>query len=150
MMRKRYMLVCLFICLAWTAFIFARSSKSVTESLEESGAVLAFVSRILDFFGVRHMPSEHLIRKLGHFGEYAILAFPAFFAAKLLPRFRTCLVAFGYCAAVACVDEFLVQNLSVGRGPSFSDVIIDSAGAASVLLFLVLCRYVAKKTKRKL
>jgi VanZ family protein len=139
------MLVCLFICLAWTAFIFARSSKSVTESLEESGAVLAFVSRILDFFGVRHMPSEHLIRKLGHFGEYAILAFPAFFAAKLLPRFRTCLVAFGYCAAVACVDEFLVQNLSVGRGPSFSDVIIDSAGAAAVVIVLAVWGYLRKR-----
>ena len=150
MMRKRYMLVCLFICLAWTAFIFARSSKSVTESLEESGAVLGIVSRILDFFGVQKMPSEHLIRKLGHFGEYAILALPAFFAAKLLPWRYTAAVALGYCAAVACVDEFLVQNLSVGRGPSFSDVIIDSAGAASVLLFLVLCRFVAQKTKRKL
>ena len=148
-MKKRVMLVCLFLCLAWTAFIFSRSAKNVTESLEESGAVLDFVSRIFDFFGIQNMPSEHLIRKLGHFTEYAILAFPAFFAAKLLPWRGTPVFAFGYCALVACVDEFLVQNLSVGRGPSLFDVVIDSAGAATVVLVLSILLWLRERVGRR-
>ena len=148
-MKKRYMYVCLFLCLAWTVFIFARSAKSAPESSEESGAVLGLVSRILDFFGIRQMPSEHLIRKLGHFGEYAILAFPAFFAVKLLPWRHTPIFALGYCALVACTDEFLVQNLTVGRSPSLMDVTIDSAGAATVVLVLSILLWLRERASEE-
>ena len=147
-MKKRLMIVCLFLCLAWTFFIFSRSAKSVTESLEESGAALDILSRILNFFGIQNTPSEHLVRKLGHFCEYAILALPAFFAAGLLPTRFSPVFAFGYCAAVACIDEFLVQNLSVGRGPSLIDVLIDSAGAATVVLVLVAWHFLRGRSGR--
>jgi VanZ family protein len=148
-MKKRLAFVCLFLCLAWTVFIFARSAKSVSESLEESGTVLEILSRILSFLGIQNMPSEHFVRKLGHFTEYAVLALPAFFAAKLLPTRFSHVCAFGYCAAVACFDEFLVQNLSVGRGPSIFDVAIDSAGAAVVVLVLAVWCGLRKRVGRR-
>jgi VanZ family protein len=43
-------------------------------------------------------------------------------------------------AAVALVDEFIVQASTEGRGPSFFDVLIDTSGAAvgAALIFGLL------------
>ena len=149
-MKKWVMFVCLFLSLAWTAFIFSRSAKSASESMQESGAVLGLVSQILGFFGVQKMPSNHLIRKLGHFLEYAILAFPTFFAARLLPLSGAPVFVLIYGAFVACADEFLVQNSAVGRGPLFSDVVIDLAGVLTAVIFLQLCiRYLQRSRQER-
>lgn len=138
-------LLCL-IALAWTAFILLRSAKTGAESSAESGRLTAFLRALLGGIPI----SERLVRKLAHFGEYLILSFPVTSASMLAGGLRTAPFAWAYAVLVALCDEFAVQAMTAGRGPRFSDVLIDSAGAlvgvgAVVLAFFVLRRIRAKK-----
>ena len=136
-MKRRLFWCCLGRCVLWTVFIFSRSAKSGAESSAESGAVLALVRSLFDFLGLDWLPSEHFLRKLGHFAEYFILGTLALPSARLLLRRCAPLLACGYAGAIALLDEFLVQSLSGGRGPSFFDVLIDLFGASTAILLLL-------------
>lgn len=144
-MKKRLFWLCFAGCLLWTAFIFSRSLKSGVESSVESGEALAILGRLLNRMGIGWLPSEHLLRKLGHFTEYWILGLLAFPSAKLFVRRFSWLWAWGYALLVAILDEFLMQNLSVGRGPSLLDVAIDASGAAVALLLLLGLSWLIRK-----
>lgn len=136
---KKLGVVFLCACLAWTAFIFSRSAKTASESSSESGAVTEILSDILDTIGIDVVPTEHFVRKAGHFTEYAILGFLAVFSVWAFGVKHACPAGFGYAVAVACADEFLVQRLTEGRSPQFSDVLIDSAGAGTAILCFFVC-----------
>ncbi len=147
-MRRKRFWFCLGLCVLWTLFIFSRSAKSGAESSAESGAALALVERLFGALGIGWLPSEHLLRKLGHFGEYFVLGTLALPSAKHLLKRAAPLLAGTYALLVALLDEFLVQNLSVGRGPSFSDVLIDTVGALSTILILSALAWIfGKKNK---
>lgn len=122
--RKTVIAVLLIITLLWTAFIFSRSMKTASVSAGESGRLTALLQALLGGFPI----SEHLIRKLAHFGEYLILVLPLTGAAILMMRKWLPAAAWGYAVVVAACDEFIVQAIS-GRGSRFSDMLIDSAGA---------------------
>lgn len=147
-MKKRLFWCCFGFCILWTAFIFSRSLKSGAESSAESGAVLALLGRFLDGIGISWLPSEHFLRKLGHFLEYFVLGVLAVPSARLFFCRFTQLFAWGYTAIVALLDELLMQNLSVGRGPSIFDVLIDTAGALAAILFLLTIRLLLRKQRR--
>lgn len=147
-MKKKLYIGCGIVCLLWTAFIFARSLKSGAESSAESGEALALVDRFLAFSGVDWRPSEHLLRKLGHFLEYFVLGALAYPSTRFFTRHLSWLWAWGYALLVALLDEFLMQNLSVGRGPSVRDVLIDASGTALALLLLLLVRWLWHKRKK--
>jgi VanZ family protein len=75
-----------------------------------------------------------LIKKGGHFGAYALLAF---WWWRALSRGRgvegtTLGLAFAVSVAYAISDEFH-QGFVPGRNPSLVDVLIDTAGAAAAL-----------------
>lgn len=135
-MKRGLFWCCLGACVLWTAFIFSRSAKSGVDSSAESGAMLALIDRFLSFWGMEFRPTELFLRKLGHFSEYFILGLLSFPSAKRFSRRLAALLSCGYAAAVALLDEFLVQKLSVGRGPSITDALIDLAGAATAILLL--------------
>lgn len=144
-MKRRLFWWCLALCILWTLFIFSRSAKSGAESSAESGAALALLDRLMDFLRISWLPSEHFVRKAGHFTEYFILGVFALPSARRLLCRTAPLAACGYAAAIALLDEFLVQNLSAGRGPSFSDVLIDLAGASAAILFLLGLSWIGKR-----
>ncbi len=144
-MKRRLFWCCFGVCILWTVFIFSRSAKSGVESSAESGAVLALVDRFFDLFGVEWLPSERFLRKLGHFAEYFILGALALPSVRLLWNRFAPLWACGYAAAIALLDEFLIQSLSVGRGPSFFDVLIDLSGASAAILLLWGLTWTLKK-----
>lgn len=79
---------------------------------------------------------EFFIRKLAHFGTYFILG--GSFFLGLFPRIKSLWLAafFGWLAATgyAGMDEFH-QMLTNGRTPLFQDVMLDSAGALTAVLF---------------
>jgi VanZ family protein len=84
---------------------------------------------------------EVVIRKLGHFGIYALLAGLWFWALAGRVR-RPLLWACGISLAYACTDEFH-QTFVEGRHGSPVDVLIDAAGiatAAAAVALLVLPR----------
>ena len=143
--------------LFWVIFIFANSAQSGVESGELSSSVLDSVKEFFAHFGIELPISEHMIRKLAHFTEYALLSvlicvdlslfFRSFSHIELLKKPFFFLFAPAFCALVALADEFIVQALSEGRGPSFFDVCIDTSGALCGAMAFVFVIYIVSKLK---
>jgi VanZ family protein len=101
--------------------------------------------------------SEHAIRKLAHFGEYMILSLlvcadvlcfvKSFMPSEKVYPFFTIAPIFAFC--VASVDEFCVQASTIGRGPSFRDVCIDTSGAVVGAILFGLALFVFGLIRRK-
>ena len=90
---------------------------------------------------------EYPVRKLAHFGEYALLA-----AAVALPLYvygmrgiPLMLVAGAICVSFACTDEYH-QSFVSGRSPSKKDVAIDSAGVFCGIIFTRIAGFIGRKT----
>lgn len=127
-------------------FIFSNSFLSQEESAAESGWVSSFIKSIVDPSGFIDNEVFHaVIRKIAHFTEYFV--FSVFFGITLTllcvksERLRIAFISL-VSIAIALIDEFVVQSYS-GRGPSFTDVLIDSLGSfigyAVVALVAFLC-----------
>ncbi|HEY3852823.1 MAG TPA: VanZ family protein [Verrucomicrobiae bacterium] len=92
---------------------------------------------------------HHLIRKCAHFTEYGILGAIAWrtfhYGAGLAAgnSARTFRLAILFCALYACTDEFH-QSFVPDRQPAVLDVIIDTTGAACVLLLIWCVRRLRK------
>ena len=93
------------------------------------------------------------IRKIAHFGIYMLLAFcmiSAFEKTFKLKLMTNSLLSVVSCAIYAVSDE-IHQNFSANRGPSVTDVLIDTGGAilgvALYLLFLHLYNKYQNKSR---
>lgn len=92
---------------------------------------------------------EGVVRKLAHFGEFALLGMCLswLFAMLLERKVFVAAMAVACGAITACVDETL-QFLSPGRNPSLIDVGIDTAGVSvGVMLLFIGYTIINNKTK---
>jgi len=127
---------------AWMIFIFIGSTDLLSASHTSR-----FIGPFLRFFAPDVTDAtiasvQLVVRKCGHFTEYAILA------ALLCRAFRSHTVranaaAFFIAAVYAALDEFH-QSFVASRTGSPWDVVVDCAGAAVGLMIYV--RAVAKRT----
>ncbi len=100
----------------WIAIIFGQSSMPATVSNVESGGLLTIISKYLPFI------THHLLRKLAHFTEFAILGFllaQCFHRSIFWPLFVGVLCAM--------TDE-TIQLFVSGRSGQLTDVWLDFAG----------------------
>ena len=155
---KKYIPVLIFLILTllWVGFIWGNSAKSGEESGAASSGVMAKLEDVCDFLGIDMPLSERAIRKTAHFCEYLVLSLLLCTDVLLILKERLSLkcrknllfllTAPTLCALVALIDEFVVQAMSIGRGPSFVDVLIDTSGATvgmliyGTVLFIILSR----------
>jgi VanZ family protein len=80
---------------------------------------------------------EFFIRKGAHVSIYLLLGLAFFFALRRMGRRRAFLFSVLLCFAYACSDEFH-QSLTGDRTPLFTDVLLDTAGAAvGLILFSI-------------
>lgn len=98
-----------------------------------------------------HMSKEtfdlvhHIVRKMAHFTEYAILGFLAWRVLHFDPAFgvwspqRHLWFALLFCMLYASTDEFH-QIFVPGREPAVKDVMLDSCGSAFGLLTIWIWR----------
>ena len=111
------------------AFIWGQSAMSRAVSRAESEAVGSFLAPLLELLVGRGNVTDHLVRKLAHFCEYAALGA----VLAMLLRFTEGRSLFfgSYAAlcgmAVAVVDES-IQLLADGRGAQVQDVLLDTGG----------------------
>ena len=161
-MRSRRLLRLGFLAmaLAVAAMIFCFSAQTAAESDRASLGLAERVLRLLSP-GFADLPEEAraarmtvfnlIVRKGGHFGEYALLgaALAGFF--RLSPRpvtaRRAALWAWLTAALYACTDE-AHQMLVDGRGPSLLDVGIDGFGALVGALLLIAAAALLRRRKR--
>ena len=145
----------------WLCFIFGNSLQTGVESGAASGRVHRLVNALPELLGLGSPISERFVRKAAHFTEFAFLGLLicsdlwAFYAVSLNKKLRfsipILLCSVPICAAFASVDEFL-QSFVDGRGPSVTDVLIDTSGAltATILFiaFFVFILYIQNKYLR--
>ena len=136
-MKKRRFHIWLLLSCAWLIVIFGHSSMPAATSDAESLGFLAVVQTVFPWM------TNHLLRKLGHFTEFAVLGVfvtGAFRNAKNFTLFKP----LGLCLFTAVCDETL-QLFIAGRSGNVRDIWIDFSGA---LLGTLLTWLVYKLRKR--
>ena len=152
-LRWIYGLVCLIVMEA----IFFFSAMPAKESAKVSGRITETAVRIV-YPEYQKLPEqqqkgayrlmEHIVRKSAHFFEYMILSAMVTLLLSTFPlRFHSFL-AWLFTSLYAATDEWH-QAFIDGRGPMLRDVLIDSAGAATGILLIVLIRFIYRKTRRE-
>ena len=148
--RKVLCAVLTLVTSAFLAWIFSNSLKDAAEYSAQSGTVLAFVQKILDALtGGALVVSSHVIRKLAHFSEYAMLGALLSFTYRAYTSgkkkvFIPALVGF----LSPFIDEGL-QFFADGRAPMLSDVAIDLAGVVAGVLFAMIVFSLARRIARR-
>ena len=113
-----------------------------------SGSISRWVKEFLNFAGGADSERGHgLLRKLGHFTEYACLGLWLAWLAGMLHKHPLPGLTGGF--SVACVDE-TIQCFVPDRGPSFLDVMIDTAGVSVGIILLFAVHTVFSKRKKKI
>lgn len=114
-------------CGLWLLLIFSQSAMPAPVSQAESGGLFYLLVQIFPFL------TEHLLRKLAHFTEFAILGI---FLGKSLRASTTDVLLAGLLCALC--DE-TIQLFVMGRSSQVSDVWVDFSGilAAAGLLWLL-------------
>ena len=145
----------------WMVIIFLFSSQPAVESSEISGSIsyrlVEDTDEIFnwgltaDQIGNIAGNIEYPIRKAAHMTEYAILGWLAFafFGTFEMRQNIHYIAALVFCFCYASTDEFH-QLFVPGRSGQFTDVCIDTAGAATGLLLLAILIKIGRRhcTKR--
>ena len=148
--RKRWNIVLVLLLALTLAFIWGNSLLPRTESQEISRGLLAELCAALETVGLHIDPqNDHWLRKLAHFGEFALLG--AELCTLLFLNRRARPQGFVNCAfaglAVAVTDEAL-QLLS-NRGSQVQDVLLDFAGFLTGLLLCGMICGVSERNRPK-
>lgn len=148
------------LALVWMCVMFAFSAQNA----EESGAVSesfsyrmvtstgSFFHWKLDEKQLHEIADaiEGFVRKVAHMSEYAVLAIMLFIWLGLweMTPFRRAMIAFVISTLYAASDEFH-QLFVPGRAGRVSDVLIDSLGALSGVLFFILLDKLVRVLKHR-
>ena len=116
----------------WIALIFLQSLMPAKMSDAESGGILTVIRRLFPWM------TNHLLRKLGHFAEYAVAGFLLTRTCLLRKRF-TLYQPLLLGLLTALCDE-TIQLFVEGRSGQISDVWLDAAGIATGALLIWIFR----------
>lgn len=148
MKPSRKLLLCILILLS-ILFIFSNSLPDMAHSAQQSSRVLQLVKPFLELFVGEGNVTDHLVRKLAHVCEFALLGFfICIYSRKLFS-----VPAFALSLLVGVMDETI--QLFTGRGSQVRDVWIDLLGAClgylcgTVVLLLLRKGKAAKQRRMK-
>lgn len=124
--KKRFgVFVALSVCMVLLAWTMSALSEEISGN--QSGRLKALLEWMTGW-----QWDEHMLRKLAHFIEYALLGiFSGLALAQTRWRLPRAALVWGLCLFAALVDE-TIQIFS-GRGSQIPDVWLDGAGALSGL-----------------
>ena len=138
-MKKRRILTAL--TLITLCIIWGHSALGQDSSAAESGWLFEHIGGLLRLIFGPEKATEHLLRKLAHFGEFFLLGAEMYLLAAECGRTGIA-AAFGVllrCNFCAFLDE-TIQIFS-GRGPDIKDVWLDTFGAAAGILLVSAVRW---------
>lgn len=161
MKKQRYRWIAGALLLGWMIMIFWFSAQPGAESEEMSGDVAHRILETCDRIFDMNIPEGELllwavridypIRKLAHMSEYAVLAI---LFGTFLSSFRkwgkgTAYISLALSVCYAATDE-IHQLFVSGRAGRFSDVCIDTVGAAAgVCLLTIAMKFVQNHCEKK-
>ena len=143
--RKRRLVSALRILLVLTlCFIWGNSLLGREDSAELSGSIYSWL--------IKHgcpIKSEHVLRKMAHFGEFGLLGVELSGLAFLRSGFhgRPGVLAGPAALLIAAADE-TIQFFS-GRAAQLTDVLLDFFGAVTGILILALLIFLIMKYRKK-
>lgn len=134
------------LALGWAAVLFVFSGQNGVKSGELSQRFTHWLLRLFPSLPWSAWELEPILRKIAHFGIFAVEGFLLGVAMQLSLRARLwgALLSIAACAAVAGLNEFH-QSFVAGRNAAFTDVLIDSAGATAGILFACLLMFIVRR-----
>ncbi len=133
----------IFLCtITMTVLLFIFATMDINTSTKITGVVSHSVYAILNWIGDTEYTIDEIsfiIRKLGHFAFYALLA--SLLATLFLKKFRKLYTVMILSGAVMLVISFMdefIQHNAKGRNSSFFDIAIDMSGAVTGLLIFTV------------
>ena len=136
-MKKKAFWLWLLFTLLWIGVIFWHSSRVAADSDAESLGLLYYVQKIFPWM------TNRILRKCGHFGEFAVLGFPMTGMFRHLRNFIL-LKPLACAFFIALCDETL-QLFIPGRSGNVRDLWIDLGGVVFGALILWLFFRLRKK-----
>ena len=120
--------------IACIAFIFRNSMESGTVSSARSQAVMVYINNLLARVHLGPL-SEHTVRKLAHFSEFALEGFLLMLCIRVYTKHFVRHMSWPLLGGMttALMDE-TIQLRSISRSSSVVDVWIDMAGVTAGLL----------------
>lgn len=133
--KRTYSWLWWFACVLWLGVIFGQSHIAGDMSEAESQGLLAYLVKLFPFL------TENILRKLAHFGEFAILGL------LLSQCLRSAILPPLFAGLLCALCDETIQIFVEGRASMVKDVWIDFAGvtAAVLLTFILRCLFRRKK-----
>ncbi|MCD8377066.1 MAG: VanZ family protein [Oscillospiraceae bacterium] len=134
---------------ALLCFIWGNSMLGREQSSQESAAVLELVEPVLEMAVGQGNVTEHLVRKLAHFTEFAALGALGVSLLALLGagRGRRLAYALPFGLVCAAMDEGI--QIFSDRGNQISDVALDFSGCLTGALLMWLLVLAAGRLRRR-
>ena len=153
MRRRRNPLLCTILWLAaigWCAVLFYFSGQNGIDSGALSLRFTRFVLRTFPFLPYSVEVLEPVLRKCAHFGIFSVEGFLLASAMMTTLRSRPLggALAAAACAVVAVLNEYH-QSLTEGRSCEVRDMLIDTGGALTGVLFAALIVGLALRFARR-
>lgn len=146
---KRLRIILTVLLLAVLVFIWGHSVVPEQASKAESTSVMHWLEPILAFFVGKGNVTDHFVRKLAHFAEFAVLgaltAVLCLCGRSISVKNLIAVPVFGMAAAL--MDETI--QLFSARGSMIKDVWLDFAGVCFGGLAAALATYLIRKRKKR-
>lgn len=154
-LRTVLLLLCIIICVFILSFSSQTGDTSAGISQKVTDVTVKIINNNKIIVNPNHDSAQYqsvhtFIRKTAHFSIYASLGFClyGFLSTLRLKKLHQIFCTLIFCFLYACSDEFH-QSFVFGRGPSFADVLIDSAGAFCGIAFMLLLIKLFSKINNK-
>ena len=159
MKKKAKIIILTTITILWMVFIFSMSAKNATQSSSISGG---FTYNILNTFFEQFRSIDKttqngiveglqfIVRKSAHFLAYAILGglcFENLINLDKISKKKVFLIAFLISVLYAISDE-IHQYFVPGRACQFRDVMIDSCGALTGIIVVIIFSKIIQKLNK--
>lgn len=137
------------LALGWVAVLFFFSGQSAAESGSLSLKVTQFLLRIFPFVPLTVEQLHPVLRKMAHFGIFAVEGF-LFGTASVstFPEKPACVLSVLFCAAMAALNEYS-ETFAEGRSCEETDMLIDFSGAVLGILIAVLIHRCIRRARAR-
>ena len=142
--RKKYL--CTGLILLNLAFIWGNSLMNGTQSGNLSGGIMAWINSVLGLDEAGAQMLHLLIRKAAHFTEFACLGMLLAWNCRMTGEKHGMIFPALLAMAAALIDES-IQLITPDRGPSLTDVWIDSFGALAGIMLLTVGHHLITKRR---
>ena len=140
--------LCATLALFNVAFIWGNSLLNGEASGDFSGGFSAWIGQFIPFLSPDSPNGHFLIRKMAHFSIFFLLGIWLGWLMGMLQERKVFLRALILAACVATIDES-IQRFIPARHGCFSDMLLDSCGAAAGISCLLLVHTLWQKRKSK-